>query len=445
MTADSSAAAGWLAALPEANPNIIVIMTCPDRIAYVNPTGRQWLEARSLDSVDGIRALLPDGYGALVCNRCDRTERQQWTVEHEERVYDVRTTPLTDRSRCMLTINDVTEFRRLTREHEVFYRAFRAARSAIMVTDVKGRIEFVNEHFESLYGYQPASVIGRTPRVVGATREDYCELGFSDAGYDELFAGMWHAILDPAVGYWEGELPNRTADGRIVWVHLLVQAVRDEAGSLTGFIGLPVDITDSRNREHQIRLEIYEAISDLAELRDNETGNHIKRVGLYARQLAERLGQSRRFQEEILSFAPLHDIGKVGIPDEILLAPRPLVDAEFELMKRHTVLGYELLRGKPTLEMAAEIAYGHHERWDGAGYPLGTAGPAIPLSARIVAVCDVYDALRSVRPYKVAWDHDRTVAEIAAGREKQFDPDIIDAFLSCEGCVRAILDLHPDR
>jgi len=434
----------WLSALPEANPNIVLIMACPNRIEYVNATGRAWLERRGSESWDDLHRLLPDDYGETICAACDRSDRLNWTIQFDGHDYDVRKTPLPDGERCMITVNDVSEFRELSRQHEVFFQAFRSSHTPILITDSEGTINFVNERFEDLYGYPHDSVIGRSPSIVNPGRAAYHELGFSDADYDQLFGDMWSAITDPELGYWEREIPNQTADGRIVWVRLLIHAVRDDYGEISSYIGFPVDVTDSRDRELRLRLEAYEAISDLAELRDNETGNHIKRVGRYAMELAGRLGHSKSFQEEMLNFAPLHDIGKVGIPDGILLAPRSLSEEEFANMKRHTTLGYELFRSRPSLETAASIAHAHHERWDGTGYPRGLAGEDIPLCARIVSVCDVYDALRSERPYKSAWTHADTVAYIESGRGTQFDPEVVDAFLSCHDCIDGIHAVLPD-
>jgi len=421
----------WLAALPEANPNIVIIVCHPNRIEYVNPTGRRWLTEHGAQSSDALRALFPQELAGTVWDACG-AGAHEWTTEHEGRNYDVKMTPLSDEKRCMLAINDVTEIRALAREHELFAQALQSAKTAMLITDDTGRIEFVNTYFEILYGYTMAEVVGKRPSVLNPGRRIYHELGYEEAEYDELFASMWHDIQDPEVGFWEGELPNQAKDGRIVWVRLLVHAVQDEKSGSVSYLGFPVDISQARFRERQVRMEIYQAITELAELRDNETGFHIQRVGRYARLIAAHLGASRRFQEDILSFAPLHDIGKVGIPDDLLLAPRRLSEEEFVIMKRHAELGYELLKEKPTMEMAADIAFGHHERWDGTGYPQGINGENIPLAARIVSVCDVYDALRSLRPYKRSWSHEAAVEAILAGRGTQFDPTVVDAFMALE-------------
>jgi response regulator RpfG family c-di-GMP phosphodiesterase len=215
-----------------------------------------------------------------------------------------------------------------------------------------------------------------------------------------------------------------------------------------GHFGLPIDLTERREQEHRIRLQIYEAITELAEKRDNETGLHLKRIARTSQLVARALELPAAFVADIATFAPLHDIGKVGISDAVLLAPRKLTVEEFEVMKSHSEIGWEILRGCPTLEMAAEIVRHHHERWDGTGYPLGLAGGEIPLAARIVSVADVYDALRSRRPYKEPWPHEKAVATITAGSGTQFDPTVVEAFLDvaeqCEEVSERLQDTVPE-
>jgi putative two-component system response regulator len=187
------------------------------------------------------------------------------------------------------------------------------------------------------------------------------------------------------------------------------------------------------------------AMASLAETRDNETGNHIRRTQHYVRVLANALKAHPRFSarlsdhviDMLFKSAPLHDIGKIGIPDRILLKPGRYEPHEFEIMKRHPALGRDAIQhaedqlGMPVefLQYAKEIAYGHQEKWDGSGYPQGLVGDAIPLSARIMAVADVYDALISRRVYKEGMPHEKAVAIMREGRGSHFDPDILDAFL----------------
>ncbi|MES2128773.1 MAG: two-component system response regulator [Pseudomonadota bacterium] len=201
-------------------------------------------------------------------------------------------------------------------------------------------------------------------------------------------------------------------------------------------------------------------MASLAETRDNETGNHIIRTQFYVKILAERLATHPRFAgvltaryiELLFKSAPLHDIGKVGIPDRILLKPGRFEPAEMEIMKTHTTLGRDAIIqaetrlgvNVPFLQCAKEIAYAHQEKWDGSGYPEGLAGDAIPLSARLMAVADVYDALISRRVYKDPMPHEKAVAIMTDGRGTHFDPDILDAFLALQEECRAIASRYID-
>ena len=187
------------------------------------------------------------------------------------------------------------------------------------------------------------------------------------------------------------------------------------------------------------------------EYRDNETGNHVLRVGYFARELARRLGMEKDTCETLFLAAPLHDIGKIGIPDGILLKPGKLTDEEWVTMRRHAEYGARILRSRfvdpraldrgqtaeeglaptnPLMEMAANIAEGHHERWDGTGYPKGLAGEDIPIEARITAVADVYDALRSVRPYKPAYPQEKVLRIMRESSGNHFDPGVYEAFVA---------------
>jgi len=191
------------------------------------------------------------------------------------------------------------------------------------------------------------------------------------------------------------------------------------------------------------------AMGTLAETRDNETGNHLKRTQTYIRALALKLQDHPRFKhylsndiiESLYKLAPLHDIGKVGIPDHILLKQGKLTPEEYEIMKTHPTLGSDALAAAESslpapskfLHIGREIAGGHHEKWDGSGYPKGLKGDDIPISARLMALADVYDALICKRVYKKAFSHEDAVAFIRDGRGAHFDPDVVDAFLEIQG------------
>jgi putative two-component system response regulator len=202
------------------------------------------------------------------------------------------------------------------------------------------------------------------------------------------------------------------------------------------------------------------AMASLAETRDNETGNHIRRTQHYVRTLARQASALPRFRDQLdeamietlFKSAPLHDIGKVGIPDRILLKPGHFEPAEFEIMKTHTTLGRKAIEHAEEqlgievgfLRTAKEIAQSHQEKWDGSGYPEGLSGDAIPLSARLMAVADVYDALISRRVYKEGMPHDQAIGIIKAGRGSHFDPDLVDLFMGLANEFRAIAERYGD-
>ncbi len=203
------------------------------------------------------------------------------------------------------------------------------------------------------------------------------------------------------------------------------------------------------------------ALTSLAETRDNETGNHIRRTQNYVRALAKQLRRHPRFSaflteeniEMVYKIAPLHDIGKVGIPDYILHKPGKLTQEEFEIMKTHTTLGGNAISGaenmtnvrnSPFLKAARQIAIGHHEKWDGTGYPFALSGDHIPIVARLMALADVYDAMTCRRVYKDAIPHDDVAAFIIQGKGKHFDPDVVDAFVAVQNEFKEIAERFRD-
>jgi putative two-component system response regulator len=243
-----------------------------------------------------------------------------------------------------------------------------------------------------------------------------------------------------------------------VRAHLLAKEAQD-------FLHQQNEILEQRVQQRTHELSIIQdvsiaAMASLAETRDNETGNHIRRTQHYVKALAMALKDHPRFRdtltpdtiELLFKSAPLHDIGKVGIPDAILLKPGRLSADEFEIMKRHPTLGREAIAAAQAgldfevsfLRFAMEIAEAHQEKWDGSGYPLGIGGDDIPISARLMAVADVYDALISRRVYKDPMSHAKAAEVIIAGSGRHFDPDIVDAFINIADDFQIISQRYAD-
>lgn len=188
------------------------------------------------------------------------------------------------------------------------------------------------------------------------------------------------------------------------------------------------------------RHQVVQCLGKAAELKDNETGLHVVRMSHYSRLLGESAGIAANDLEDLFSAAPMHDVGKIGIPDAILLKPGRLDDVELAVMRQHAEMGARIIgeHSGGMLAIAYQIALCHHERWDGGGYPRGLAGEAIPLEARIVAIADVFDALTSARPYKKAWPFDDAVAYLQEQSGQHFDPTLVNLFLTQLAAVRAV-------
>lgn len=253
--------------------------------------------------------------------------------------------------------------------------------------------------------------------------------------YEALGAGATDFLMKP-VDHHECRARCRN----LLTQHQQYKIIRDRSRWLERRVAEATSEIRLRERETLIRL------AKAGEYRDEDTGNHVIRMAKYSRVIAEAIGFSSEDANVIEMAAPMHDIGKIGIKDGILLKPGKLTTEEFEVMKEHTRIGYEILKDSPSkfLQMGAVIALGHHEKYDGSGYPFGKKGDDIPIEARIVAVADVYDALVSERPYKHAWSMQAALEYMEGQRGKHFDPVCFDAFKTQIDSVMKIQNMLPD-
>ncbi|OOZ75870.1 two-component system response regulator [Solemya velum gill symbiont] len=206
---------------------------------------------------------------------------------------------------------------------------------------------------------------------------------------------------------------------------------------------------EARTKElYETRLEVVRSLGRAAEFRDNETGLHIVRMSKISQLMAQAIGLGEKQAELILNAAPMHDIGKVGIPDSVLLKPGKLTSEEWDIMKTHTTIGHQILSGENSsdlMDMAKIIALCHHEKWDGSGYPNWLKGEAIPIEARIVALADVFDALTNDRPYKKAWSIEEALTEIDKQRNQHFESRLVNVFIDIIPQVEQISQQYSDE
>lgn len=343
-----------------------------------------------------------------------------------------RNMPIYDEHQNIIAIegiaHDVTSRKQIEENLRLESAALEFAANAVVITDRDGTIQWVNPAFAKLTGYSAEESVGRNPR----------ELLRSGAHDKSFYQHMWNTILSGQV--WRGELVNRRKDGALYTEEQAIAPVTNSEGEITHFVGIKLDVSHRKNAEEELRQKnreltlAYDAViegwSRAMDLRDKETEDHTMRVTALTLNLACHMNMPENELIDIKRGALLHDIGKLGVPDNILLKPGKLTDEEWEVMRRHPALACEMLANLEFLKPALDIPYCHHEKWDGTGYPRGLKGEEIPLAARIFAVADVWDALTSDRPYRSAWTKNQTLEYIEQESGKHFDPRVIEVFLA---------------
>jgi putative two-component system response regulator len=311
----------------------------------------------------------------------------------------------------------------LRREVQLDRIVFEEAPIGSVITGRDGRVERVNHAI--------CTMLGRTAQELGGAHF----LQFTHPEDRDHSIAVVAAVMDGAPGPQRFEKRYLHSSGRVIEARIALTAIRDDAQEVAQLFAQIEDVTDARRTTRELEQAQFEMLARLAaaaELHDDDTGEHTHRVGHLSAAIAQTMGLADAQLELIRLAAPLHDIGKIAISDAILRKPGNLTVEEFEQVKIHTTVGAQMLAGSPfaLLAVAEETALTHHERWDGSGYPSGLAMDEIPITGRIVAVADVFDALTHRRPYKPAWSTADAITEMTGQAGRHFDPQVVDAFLS---------------
>ncbi|WP_415249400.1 HD domain-containing phosphohydrolase [Sulfurimonas sp.] len=291
----------------------------------------------------------------------------------------------------------------------------------VSMANLSGEIIYVNDKFCTVSGYEEEELLGN----------HYSMIKHRDTDPD-VFKSMWDTLL--CKHSWQGILQNRKKNGDSYYVQTHITPILDTSGNIVDYFSISHDLTEVfmlQNELVQTQKEIIFRLSELSESRSQEAGNHIKRVAGYAKHLASLLNLDQKSIDDIYFASPMHDIGKIGIPDSILMKAGPLSEDEWKTMKTHSEIGYEIFKDskRSILQAAATISHEHHEKFDGSGYPRGIRNDEIHIYARIVTIADVFDALATDRVYKKAWSFEDIIALFKEEKGKHFDPEIVEVFL----------------
>lgn len=358
---------------------------------------------------------------------------------------------------------DINAMKDNEQQLKVITQAIEFSPISIVITDSDNKIIYVNPKFEKMTGYVTDEIIGKKPNILKSGHHD-----------EHFYKDIYEAINHNRV--WTGNFYNRKKDGTFYWDSSAISAVFDESNQVTNYIAIKRDISEKiafdeslairrKELEDEVTLKITEieesqhaaiiALAKLTEARDGDTGQHVERVQYLSRALAASMRNNDLYKKtidngfirDIFYASALHDIGKINIPDHILLKPGKLTVDEFDIIKSHVSIGDKILSDmvkfyskSRLITMGRQIAKHHHEKWDGSGYLSQIKGEDIPLSARIVALVDAYDAIRSKRPYKDGKSHQQAYDLIVTDSGKHFDPNVVKAFIDINEQFDAIFN-----
>ena len=306
----------------------------------------------------------------------------------------------------------------------------------ILRVDLNRNIIYANDAFFKISGYSKEELIGKPYSFLShfslSEEEEKRKI-------DDIFSK----------NIWRGKISNFKKNTEVFHCNVIMYPLKNKDGEVVEFMGIYHDITEIENLYDELeetQREIIYKLGEIGESRSSETGYHVKRVAEYSKLFAEKIDLDKNEIKRLFMASPMHDIGKVGIPDSILNKPAKLTSQEWEIMKTHSQIGYEILKNskRDILKAAAIVSYSHHEKWDGSGYPQGLKGEEIHIFGRITAIADVFDALGSDRCYKKAWSLDKIIELFNEEKGKHFDPNLIDIFMENLDDFLTIRDRYKD-
>ncbi|MFA9374239.1 MAG: PAS domain S-box protein [Poseidonibacter sp.] len=351
--------------------------------------------------------------------RTDVTEIEQMK-EHLKKQYDI----------TQGNFNEVMNLSKL-------YEKAMDQSSIILRANTDKIITYANDLFYEISGYTEEELIGKPYSYIKT------DSTIKTSYIDEII----ESLQDKKV--WKGQIRNIFKDGKIHYFLATVVPIINLKGEILEYMSIRQDITEIvelHQEMEETQREIIYKMGEIGESRSNETGNHVKRVAEYSKLLGQLYGLDDKQAEILFTASPMHDIGKVGIPDSILNKPGKLTDEEWEVMRTHSTIGYDILKNskREVLQAAGIVARDHHEKWDGSGYPRNIKGEDIHIYGRITAIADVFDALGSHRCYKEAWEDEKIFQLLKDQKAKHFDPVLIDLFFDNLDKFKAIRDRYTD-
>lgn len=455
---ESEAAIRKLSRVVEQSPASVVITDRDGAIEYVNPAFEELtgftkeealgLNPRILKSGETVLATYDDLWAAITAGKvwrgelCNRKKNGELFWEYatitgvandlgEIIGYSAVKVDITHRKRAEQALQE---------SMQLLERSQSVARLGSYVLDIPGDRWHGSKVLDEVFGIQDESF----PKTVST----WLQIVHPEERHHMLDYFQRH-VLQERNPFDKQYRIVRQSDGSERRVHGRGELRFDDLGNPVQMIGVIQDITDQNRMGQELadaRFEVVQRLALATEYRDSDTGAHIQRIGRYCEILGDAAGLSPHDCETLKWASTLHDIGKLAIPDSILLKPGKLSEDEVAIMRTHTTIGSNMLSGgsHELLRLAETIASTHHERWDGTGYPNGLAGEQIPLAGRICAISDVFDALTSERPYKRAWPVEQAFAEIVNGAGTQFDPNLVELFLACADKILKVVALHSD-